>query len=110
MKHLTFLNNEISMGDGKLANLIHIANQKIEFLNSNLEEYGANEFYKLPSQDPRKEHMNRMIHDLDYLIAQSDIEGSDIKEPYLNVRSRLMEIKEHLSSMEGENNNQSAER
>lgn len=98
------------MGDGKLANLIHIANQKIEFLNSNLEEYGANKFYKLPPQNPKKEHMKRMIHDLDYLVAQSDIEGSDIKDPYLEVRGKLIEIKQHLDSVEEENNDQSAER
>lgn len=109
MKHLTLLDIVIIMGDGKLANLIHIANQKIEFLNSNLDEYGANQFYKLPPQNPRKKHMERMIHDLDYLIAQSDVEGEDIKSPYLTVRNKLMEIKEHLESIE-ENKDQSAER
>lgn len=99
------------MGDGKLANLIQITNQKIEFLNSHLEEYGINEFYELPPQNPRKDHLKRMIHDLDYLIANSEVDGSKIQEPYLDVRNKLMEIKSHLDSVEEEESgDQSAER
>lgn len=91
------------MADGKLSNLIQIANKKIEILNSHLEEQDENTFYSLPMQNPQEDHISRMIHDLDYLIARSDLDISTIQAPYLEVRSKLSDIKAHLANQKQNN-------
>lgn len=97
------------MGDSKLSNLIQITNKKIEFLNSHLDNYGVNRFYKVPPINPTKQHTTRMIHDLDYLVVRSEVDASEFKKPYLEVRGKLFEIKQYLSDKE-ESGDQSAER
>lgn len=85
------------MEDKRVIDMVKLTNQKIEYLNSHLQKHGINEFYKVPLNSLQKEHVTRMVNDLDYLVAQTDVDVPKIEEPYLTVRDRLLEMKEALS-------------
>lgn len=86
---------------GRTSNLIHIANQKIEVLNTQLESEGINQLYSVPPENPTPKHIQRMVHDLDFMYLSTDMdEDDDLREAYVDARKNLMELKEHLKSKE----------
>lgn len=88
------------MNEGKIANLIQITNQKIDLLNSHLEDKDVNTFYHVVRHNPRPDYITLMIQDLDFLMARSDISDGSVDEPYLEVRELLQDLRKSLQKEE----------
>lgn len=84
------------MDGGKVENLVHIANRRIDILNGRLAPYEC-EMYPVP-QDPTPEYMRVMVDDLDWLMESLEPTiGRDDPafQKYVDVRDRLAQIHEH---------------
>lgn len=88
------------MNEGKIANLIQITNQKIDLLNSHLEDHDVNAFYHVVRHDPQPDYITLMIQDLDFLMARSNIQTDDVDKPYLEVRGLLQDLRKSLQQSE----------
>lgn len=87
------------MVGGKLENLVHIANRRIDILNSRIDTHGS-EMYAVPDE-PTPEYVRMMVGDLDWLMESIEpTVGRDDPafKKYVDVRERLAQIHNHLET------------
>ena len=86
------------MVDSRLLRLIHYTNEKIDELNTAIEQSDTqiNPLYKFTySGKVTTEDANRLLDDLDTLISPVDSDEEDILRHYLELRYQIETLRKH---------------